>query len=175
MIVDDAWAAVGTSNLDGVSMGDYGDDFAGALGRRIFRGVRNVEVNVIIDAHDVHDVSRGRYAPALRAEEARTIVALRERLWREHLGAPLLSRRKRPEGGWLAEWRDAAARNVGALAGRGTAGQMTGRVLPYSTQAFPVNQLRELGVRLSADSLELCYTPTWFSVHASAHWIRNIF
>ena len=48
IVIDDEWAAVGTSNLDGVSMGDYGGDFSSALGRRVFRGVRNVEVNLII-------------------------------------------------------------------------------------------------------------------------------
>ena len=75
IVVDDAWAAAGTSNLDGVSMGDYGADFAGALGQRVFRGVRNVEVNVVIDA----DESNIR-------PDAQSVVARRERLWSEHLG-----------------------------------------------------------------------------------------
>jgi phosphatidylserine/phosphatidylglycerophosphate/cardiolipin synthase-like enzyme len=171
LIVDDEWAAVGTSNLDGVSMGDYGDDFAGALGRRVFRGVRNVEVNVIIDAQDAHDTSRGRNRPIVHEDEAHTIRALRERLWHEHLGASPL---RRPEGGWLARWRAAAASNVRALGSPG-AGAMVGRVLPYSTRAFPSEQLADLGIHVRAASLELCYQPTWFSVHASPHWIRNIF
>jgi hypothetical protein len=191
MIVDDEWAAVGTSNLDGVSMGDYGDDFAGALGRRVFRGVRNVEVNVIIDAQDAHDVSRGRNRPVVHESEARTIRALRERLWREHMGTSPL---RRPEDGWLACWRAAAANNLRALGSTGAGAvravgaepdigpsiiaqprNVAGRVLPYSTRAFPSEQLADLGIRLGAASLELCYQPTWFSVHASPHWIRNIF
>lgn len=176
MIIDDAWLAAGTSNLDGVSMGDYGDDFAGSLGRRVFRGVRNVEVNVIIDAHDAHDVSRGRNAPLVREEEARAIIALRERLWQEHLGT---SYGKRPEGGWLAVWRAAAFRNVQALSSPGgdheERRRTTGRVLPYSTRAFPRAQLAEFGIDVRADWLELSYKPTWLSVYASPQWIRNIF
>jgi phosphatidylserine/phosphatidylglycerophosphate/cardiolipin synthase-like enzyme len=178
LIVDDEWAAAGTSNLDGVSMGDYGDDFASAIGRRVFRGVRNVEVNVIIDAQDAHDVSHGRNAPLVREEEAHTIIALRERLWHEHLG---LSMQRRVEGGWLALWRATAASNVRALCSPlapGHAGRrrMAGNVLPYSTRAFPCDQLAELGVvDQRASSLQLCYNPTWLSVYASPQWIRNIF
>jgi phosphatidylserine/phosphatidylglycerophosphate/cardiolipin synthase-like enzyme len=177
LIVDDEWAAAGTSNLDGVSMGDYGDDFASALGRRVFRGVRNVEVNVIIDAQDAHDVSHGRNAPLVREEESHTIIALRERLWHEHLGP---SMRKRVEGGWLALWREAAARNVHALAARIASSndgerRVDGNVLPYSTCANPRDQLAELGIHPRTASLELCYNPTWLSVHVSPHWIRNIF
>jgi phosphatidylserine/phosphatidylglycerophosphate/cardiolipin synthase-like enzyme len=175
MIVDDAWAAVGTSNLDGVSMGDYGDDFASALGRRVFRGVRNVEVNVVIDGQDAHDVSHGRHAPAVRAEEARTVVRLRERLWREHLGASRAGLHRRPENGWLPMWRAAAAQNVRALSSSAVSERMSGRVLPYSTRAFPSEQLHDVGVSLGDGSVELCYSPNWFSVHASPHWIRNIF
>jgi phosphatidylserine/phosphatidylglycerophosphate/cardiolipin synthase-like enzyme len=176
MIVDDEWAAAGTSNLDGVSMGDYGDDFAGPLGRRVFRGVRNVEVNVVIDARDAHDVSRPRHAPTLQQEEARTIEELRGRLWHEHLGAARSTLRKRPEGGWLAAWRAVAAENVRTLgASRADRPRMVGHVLPYSTRAFPSEQLRDMGIPLTARVLELCYNPTWFGVHASPHWIRNIF
>ena len=176
LIVDDEWAAAGTSNLDGVSMGDYGDDFASALGRRVFRDVRNVEVNVIIDAQDAHDVSHGRNAPLVSEEEIHTILALRERLWREHLGVPVP---KRVEGGWLALWRAAATRNVQALSSPapGDAGRpcMVGNALPYSTSAFPSDQLSDLGIELRSTALELCYNPTWLSVYASPHWIRNIF
>jgi hypothetical protein len=174
-------------------MGDYGDDFRGPLGRRVFRGVRNVEANVIIDAQDAHDVSRGRNRPVVHEAERQTIVELRERLWREHLGEPRGAVRKRPEGGWLATWRAAAAENVRTLSSHGfvekrhtgaertpasadhAGPRLVGHVLPYSTRAFPSQQLAELGIDVCGDSLELCYDPTWFSVHASPHWIRNIF
>ncbi len=47
-VVDDRWATLGTANLDGVSLYSYGDDFSGRLGRGLFRGVRNVDLNVAL-------------------------------------------------------------------------------------------------------------------------------
>ena len=181
IVIDDEWAAVGTSNLDGVSMGDYGDDFAGWLGRRVFRGVRNVEVNVVIEAgaQDVLDPEAD--PPALHAK---AIVGLRERLWREHLGADK-ELTERAERGSLAIWRKAARENVRILAslgaerstssavGRPT--RMVGHLLPYSDCAFPSEQLADVGVLLDPERLVLCYNPTWFGVFASLHWVRNIF
>jgi phosphatidylserine/phosphatidylglycerophosphate/cardiolipin synthase-like enzyme len=161
MGIDDAWAAVGTSNLDGVSMGDYGDDFARSLGRWLFRGVRNVEVNVIIEADDAG------------SSDAESIVTLRERLWHEHLGLPRDELGVRGHGGWLATWREAARDNVLGLAS--AAPSMRGRLLPYSERAYPREQLASLGVRPDRERLELCYNPTWFGVFLSPHWIRNIF
>ena len=163
IVVDDDWAAVGTSNLDGVSMGDYGDDFAGSLGRRVFDGVRNVEVNIVIDAAE---------AP----EEAASIIELRERLWHEHLGVPREALSVRPHGGWLPVWREAARENARMLAfSEGDAPAMVGHLLLYSVCAYPRQQLADIGVTLDSDRLALCYTPTWFGVHLSLHWIRNIF
>ena len=52
---------------------------------------------------------------------------------------------------------------------------MVGRLLPYIDRAFPREQLAELGVRTDPAHLALCYDPTWFGVHLSAQWIRNIF
>ena len=173
VVVDDAWAVVGTSNLDGVSMGDYGADFAGTLGRRVFRGVRNVEVNVVIDAADAN------------GPDAESIVTLRERLWSEHLGVPRDALGVGAHGGWLAMWRESARANVSTLSpgGAGDAERgllapspsMIGHLLPYSERAFPRQQLADVGVEIDPGQLELCYDPTWFSVHLSPHWIRNIF
>ncbi|MGH7621060.1 MAG: phospholipase D-like domain-containing protein, partial [Gemmatimonadaceae bacterium] len=171
IVIDDEWAAVGTSNLDGVSMGDYGDDFASRIGRRIFRGVRNVEVNVVIDA---------RGEAELTGEDAEPIVELRERLWEEHLGIPRALLSTLAAGGALAAWRRIARENVRMLSGAGVAGQASasrragGHVLPYSVCAFPREQLEELEIQLS-DELVLCYNPGWLEVHAAVHWIRNIF
>jgi len=166
IVVDDAWAAVGTSNLDGVSMGDYGADFAGALGRRVFRGVRNVEVNLIIDSRDASDV------------DAESIVALRERLWSEHLGVSRDALGVGAHGGWLAKWREAARANVCTLSpgcGDSATPRMIGHLLPYSEQPYPRQQLEDVGIEIDDAQLELCYNPTWFGVHLSPHWIRNIF
>jgi hypothetical protein len=52
---------------------------------------------------------------------------------------------------------------------------MIGRVLSYSDRAFPRQQLSAIGVRVDTARLALCYKPTWFGVHLSPHWIRNIF
>jgi hypothetical protein len=52
---------------------------------------------------------------------------------------------------------------------------MVGRLLPYSERAHPREQLANLGVRVDSTRLALCYNPTWFGVHLSPHWIRNIF
>ena len=190
IVVDDTWAAVGTSNLDGVSLGDYGDDFVGALGRRVFHGVRNVEVNIVMD--DAAGSQRGTDFGA-HSDGGLRIVELRERLWYEHLAVPRETVHERPSGGWLELWRAAADANVQALRDakdstlRGSttaasaastakpAGRMIGRVLPYSMCAFPRHQLRNLGIELDPASLELCYNPTWLSVHTSPYWIRNIF
>ena len=167
IVVDDVWAAAGTSNLDGVSMGDYGADFAGALGQRVFRGVRNVEVNVVIDAEDASGA------------DAESIVTLRERLWSEHLGVSPDALDVGARGGWLAMWRDAARANVCTLSGGADrtrcAPHMVGRLLPYSDCAYPRQQLADIGVEIDPERLELSYNPTWFSVHLSPHWIRNIF
>ena len=167
IVVDDEWAAVGTSNLDGVSMGDYGADFAGVLGQRVFEGVRNVEVNLIIDAEDEND------------SDAESIVVLRERLWSEHLGVSRDALGVGAGAGRLAMWRSAARANVDALSRGGgdetEAPHMVGRLLPYSDRAYPRQQLADVGVEIDPARLELCYTPSWIGVHLSPHWIRNIF
>jgi hypothetical protein len=132
--------------------------------------VRNVEVNLVIDAR----------ASDAHASDAESIVALRERLWEEHLGVArsILPAPGDDEG--LAEWRRTARENARLLAEIDANGdapplRMVGRVLPYSTCAFPHEQLGACGVTLRPRALELCYTPGWVEVHAAVHWIRNIF
>ena len=144
---------------------------------RVFRGVRNVEVNVIINARDAHDVSRGRNRPVVREEEARTIRELRERLWHEHLGMAR-DGTAQAAGGWLAG-------SCGARRQRRTCERfprardhptMIGRVLPYSTRAYPGEQLTELGVRPAARApSSSATTPRGSACISSPHWIRNIF
>ncbi len=169
IVVDDEWAAVGTSNLDGVSMGDYGGDFASALGRRVFRGVRNVEVNLALDAGT---------GAASAPDVTDAIVRLRERLWREHLGKLHDGSALGARGGWLAVWRDAARANATRLGATGAidvTDAMVGRLLPYSLRAYPREQLADAGIMLDPARLALCYNPGWFDVYTSPHWIRNIF
>ncbi len=90
-VVDDAWATVGTANLDGVSLDSYGDDFSLGLLRRVFRPVRNVDLNLAF----LPDASG----------TSETAVALRRTLWARHLGMAPDSLAERPDGGWLPLWR----------------------------------------------------------------------
>lgn len=116
LVVDDEWATVGSANLDGVSLHSYGDDFSGALARRLFRDVRNFDVNLELTGHAA-------------------IPELRRRLWTEHLGQP---------DGTLDAWRSAAAHNIAML--NGDSRSMTGFALPYSMRPTPAGQLADVGV-----------------------------
>jgi phosphatidylserine/phosphatidylglycerophosphate/cardiolipin synthase-like enzyme len=162
LLIDDDWASVGSANLDGVSLHSYGDDFAGQLGRSVFHGVRNFDVNLVARTNGE------RPGPA---------ASLRVSLWREHLGAdvPVMTR---PNEGWLPLWREAAARNIaglnGVASGIALAMPMSGFVLPYSTHNTPAEQLRDVGVN-SAGRLDLCFDPSWLEIHFSPNWLRNVF
>ena len=157
--VDDHWATVGSANLDGVSLHSYGDDFSGRLGRRVFRDVRNFDVNIVLDAQ------RGLVSRAVRT--------LRTRLWHEHLGTFAECGVSRPDGGWLSRWRTAAARGVAAL-NRDVTSTST-LVLPYSMRSTPRAQLEHAGVRVDDARLDLCFNPGWLEVHFSPSWVRNMF
>ncbi|MDQ6830304.1 MAG: phospholipase D-like domain-containing protein [Gemmatimonadota bacterium] len=159
--IDDQWATVGTANLDGVSLHSYGDDFRGALGRRIFRDVRNFDVNIVLDG-----------------EMTSAILDLRTCLWQEHLNLPGAALGERPRNGWLSLWRERTETNKQILR-HGTVsakdGGMSGLILPYSTCARLARQLADLGIRANATRLELLYDPSWIQVHLSPNWVRNVF
>lgn len=159
--IDDEWATVGSANLDGASLHSYGDDFAGIVGRRVFRHVRNFDVNLVVDAR-----GPGSARP-------RTVGDLRTRLWSEHLQLPAASLATRPAGGWLPMWRARAAANVASLGA--PAPQMRGFVLPYSTRSTPVDQLADLGVRIDPARLDVRFNPGWLEVRFSPNWVRNMF
>jgi phosphatidylserine/phosphatidylglycerophosphate/cardiolipin synthase-like enzyme len=160
---DDEWALVGSANLDGVSLHSYGADFSSALGRRVFRDVRNFDVNVVIQA------DRGT------ATENR-VRAFRAALWVEHLGPSFHGVHARPAGGWLPLWRSAANRNVAALNRPVSDADIVGSfVLPYSSRSTPRAQLATMGVLLAPRATELCFEPPWLEVHCSPNWIRNMF
>jgi len=164
--VDDAWATVGSANLDGVSLYSYGDDFDGRLARRVFRHVRNFDVNVVVD-----DGAGG----AGGAPRTGSVADLRVRLWSEHLGLPPDDVATRPAGGWLWLWRERAARNVAALGEGCRSRSMAGFVLPYSPRATPREQLADVGVRLTPGRLDVRFDPGWLEVHFSPGWVRNMF
>ena len=161
LTVDDGWATVGSANLDGVSLDSYGDDFSGRLARRIFRTVRNIDVNVVLD-DDVH-----------AAHQAWPVRDLRTRLWAEHLGGEPTGMVNRPATGWLPVWRARARANVAAL-GCGAVATPS-FILPYSERATPARQLADVGVRSQDGTLDLRFTPGWLEVHCSPGWVRNMF
>jgi phosphatidylserine/phosphatidylglycerophosphate/cardiolipin synthase-like enzyme len=167
LAVDDQWATTGSANLDGVSLHSYGDDFERWLGRWVFAGVRNIDVNVVIDETD---------------EETRPdglIADLRTRLWSEHLGVPTARLVDPPASGWLALWRQRAAANVTALNAPPStnvrAARMDGFVLPYSPAPTPAEQLADIGVDAVRAGLDICFNPGWLEVHFSPNWVRNMF
>ena len=160
LIADDAWATVGSANIDGVSLHSYGDDFESRLGQAVFGGVRNFDVNLELRAVD--DVAR------------EAIVNLRLDLWREHLGVAATGRSASTP---LDTWRDHAAANITALNAwtpRHAASLQRTLVLPYSRSPEPAMQLTSLGVR-ARSALDLQFRPGWLEVHCSPNWIRNMF
>ena len=161
--IDDAWATVGSANLDGVSLHSYGDDFAGRLGRRVFRHVRNFDVNAVIDA---------RAGMELGSEVVRD---LRVRLWCEHLGVGPSSVGERPARGWLQYWHERAAGNVQALnePRSGAADAQLRAAVQHPCD--PARQLADLGVRLTIAGSRCSFNPGWLEVHCSPNWVRNMF
>ena len=163
MVVDDKWAMVGSANLDGVSLHSYGDDFAGPVARRLFRNVRNFDLNAIVrDGCD--DIAPNGF-----------VSSLRSRLWAEHLGMNVGATGTRPANGWLEMWRKRARENVMALKSNDSRHRYHGSVLPYSTRATPAKQWVELGISLMTASCMLEFDPGWMEVYLSPNWVRNMF
>jgi Phosphatidylserine/phosphatidylglycerophosphate/cardiolipin synthases and related enzymes len=162
VLVDDRWALVGSANLDGVSLHSYGDDFTGALGRRLFRRVRNFDVNLVVSTSDT--------------DADGPVRSLRTGLWTEHLGSAFDAAADRPTEGWLPLWRRAAACNANALSRHDDAVCVDRSfVLPYSAHATPSAQLADIGVLLAPETIELCFNPSWLEVRFSPNWVRNMF
>lgn len=162
IVADDVWATAGSANADGVSLHSYGSDFASRIGGRVFRNVRNFDVNIVIAADDPCSAS--------------WVNDLRAQLWREHLGG---SREDTYDiaRGWVNHWRARAQSNIEALNAWAHTAEVARHgsfVLPYSTSSRPSRQLEAMGVHGARD-LDLRYAPGWLEVHCSPNWIRNMF
>lgn len=161
-VIDDAWATLGTANLDGASLHSYGDDFGSRLGRRVFGRFRNYDLNVAL-----HDGVDGAPNSGVAAD-------LRRRLWSKHLALPPEILHERPAGGWLPLWRTRAAAHVRELAA-GSSSAPCGRVLPYVPSApHPRQQLAALGIDLDAAALDLRFDPSWLDVRCNVGWMEKI-
>lgn|GEM_PF-548042 len=158
-VIDDGWATLGTANLDGVSLHSYGDDFSAWPGRRLFRGVRNFDLNLVL-----LDGAEGEACSGAAG-------ALRRRLWSRHLGLAPDELVRRPAGGWLPVWRAAAAANAARLA----AGRVpAGHALPYTTEPRPRDQLAALGIDVAAAGFDLRFDPGWVEVLWSPGWLAKV-
>ena len=136
-VVDDAWATVGTANLDGASLGHIFEFLPPPLScLSASRGWRNVELNAVL-----YDGIAGQPATG-------QVAQLRQTLWEEHLGLTSLPATP-PPGGWLALWNQVAAQNLAALnAAQSMPGplNMPSRILPYASALQSVDQLNQLSV-----------------------------
>jgi phosphatidylserine/phosphatidylglycerophosphate/cardiolipin synthase-like enzyme len=161
-VIDDAWATLGTANLDGASLHSYGDDFVSPLGRRVFGRFRNYDLNVaLLDGTD------GTPSTGVAAD-------LRRRLWSRHLGKSPCDVALHRAKGWLPLWRARAAQHVRELA-MGMSSTPGGRVLPYVPSApHPRQQLAALGIDVDAAQLDLRFDPSWLDVRCNVGWMEKI-
>ncbi len=122
-IVDDVWATLGTSNLDGSSL-SAAEEF-GTPDSSI--NYRNMEMNAIFSDFD---------QPAKE-----TLKRFKEVIWGEHLGMDLTGF-SRPEGGWLDLWKDVAYENIRGLEREEIS--LYGGILPYSPERNIKEQIEDM-------------------------------
>ena len=161
-IVDNIWAMVGSANLDGLSLDEYG----------LWEGIRCVLHYIPLPGLDLIPVPHDRAVEInavmtneFHSDDPDTAAGvLRRRLWAEHLGfskpdgtpdpdAPELL--APPPGGWLDLWRSRAEQTLRRLVDH-PAQPQTGlaRVLPWptddTTHKTPRDHLAALGVHTQA-------------------------
>jgi phosphatidylserine/phosphatidylglycerophosphate/cardiolipin synthase-like enzyme len=122
-IVDDIWATIGTSNLDGSSL-SYAEEFGSS---ELSGNHRNMEMNAIM--YDMDFPQSGN------------IENFRKILWSEHLGMDITNL-KRPSEGWLDLWKDKGYENINQLEKEEII--LHGGILPYSTKNNPKEQIKDL-------------------------------
>lgn len=122
-IVDDKWATIGTSNLDGSSLS----------GAEEFTQITNPELHLNMEINAV----------ILDTEEEKTgsVKDFRENLWSEHLG---LEKMERPTDGWLELWKKTALENVELL--KEDKPLMHGNILPYTPARKATDKIKSLGI-----------------------------
>lgn len=122
-IVDDIWATIGTSNLDGSSL-SYAEEFGSS---ELSANHRNMEMNAIM--FDTESPRSGN------------IENFRKILWGEHFGMDI-THLERPQEGWLDLWKDKGYHNLSQLEKEEII--LQGGILPYSTKNNPKEQIKDL-------------------------------
>ncbi|HML04345.1 MAG TPA: phospholipase D-like domain-containing protein [Methanobacterium sp.] len=122
-IVDDVWATIGTSNLDGSSLSSA-EEFGS---KETSENYRNMEMNAIMFDMDIRKTG--------------TIENFRKILWSEHLGMDLTNF-KRPQEGWLDLWKDKGYENISQLEKEEII--LHGGILPYSAKKNSKEQIKHL-------------------------------
>lgn len=122
-IVDDVWATIGTSNLDGSSL-SCAEEFGSS---EMSANHRNMEINTVM--FDLDTPKKGN------------IENFRKILWSEHLGMDITDF-KRPDEGWLDLWKDKGYENISQLEKEEII--LHGGILPYSSKNNAKEQIKDL-------------------------------
>lgn len=120
-IVDDLWATIGTSNLDGSSL-SCAEEFGS---REVSKNHRNMEMNALI----------------FDKQKTGTIEKFRQILWSEHLGQDIINL-ERPKKGWLDLWNQKSNENMDKLEREEII--IHGGILPYSSGRNTKEQIKDL-------------------------------
>lgn len=122
-MVDDKWATIGTSNLDGSSLS----------GAEEFTQITNPDLHINMEINAV--------ILDIEQEKTGSVKEFREELWSEHLG---LEKMKKPDDGWLELWKETALKNVELL--KDETPLMQGHILPYTPAKKSSDKIRSLGI-----------------------------
>ncbi|OEC88659.1 MULTISPECIES: phospholipase D-like domain-containing protein [Methanobacterium] len=122
-IVDDIWATIGSSNLDGSSL-SCAEEFGS---RDSSTNYLNMEVNALFFDFD--------------KPKRDTIKKFRQELWNEHLGIDI-SKYSRPDNGWLDLWKKTVYENIEKLESEEI--NFYGDALPYSPKRNAEEQIKDL-------------------------------
>ncbi|MGB9937545.1 MAG: phospholipase D-like domain-containing protein [Methanobacterium sp.] len=121
-IVDDIWATIGTSNIDGSSL-SCAEEFGSS---EISQNHLNMEINALL-----FDIE----------QKTNTIKRFRQNLWSEHLTMDITNL-NRPVGGWLDFWKEIGYKNMGKLERKEIV--LQGGILPYSDKGTRKEQIKHL-------------------------------
>jgi phosphatidylserine/phosphatidylglycerophosphate/cardiolipin synthase-like enzyme len=125
-IVDDKWATVGSANLDGVSL--LKNEYIAKDGKSA------TAPNDFANPEDSVDTSyRSSEINLLLLSPADKVRALKETLWREHLG--ISDSDPFPSTNPGALWRETAGRRLGTLCGSTPTATDPARILPWPVDA----------------------------------------